>query len=75
MGRNQNSIGDRTDKKNPGETRFNRGASSPLARGTSRFVQTAAKSDCKGSTGSSGLYLMAVLGDEVLTEDLSPGLI
>ncbi len=25
-----------------------------------QFVPTAAKSDCKGSTGSSGLFLMAV---------------
>ncbi len=33
--RNQNSIGDRTEKKTLGETRLSRGASSPLARRTS----------------------------------------
>ncbi len=32
--RNQNSIGDRMEKKTLGETRLSRGASSPLARRT-----------------------------------------
>ncbi len=58
--RNQNSIGDRTEKKTLGETRLSQGASSPLARRTSSSIPTAAKSDCKGSTGSSGLFPMAV---------------
>ncbi len=39
MARNQNSIGDRTEKKTLGETRLSRGASSPLARGTSSLFQ------------------------------------
>ncbi len=58
--RNQNSIGDRTEKKTLGETRLSRGAISPLARRHSSSIPTAAKSDCKGSTGSRGLVLMAV---------------
>ncbi len=58
--RNQNSIGDRTEKKTLGETRFSRGAISPLARLPSSSIPTAAKSDCKDSTGSSGRLPMAV---------------
>ncbi len=57
--RNQNSIGDRTEEKTLGETRLSRGAISPLARRHSSSIPTAAKSDCKGSTGSRGLVLMA----------------
>ncbi len=37
--RNQNSIGDRTEKKTLGETRLSWGASSPLARWTSSLFQ------------------------------------
>ncbi len=37
--RNQNSIGDRMEKKTLGETRLSRGASSPLARQTSCLFQ------------------------------------
>ncbi len=58
--RNQNSIGDRTEKKTLGETRLSRGGISPLARRPSSSIPTAAKSYCKGSTGSSGLFPMAV---------------
>ncbi len=43
--RNQNSIGDRTEKKTLGETRLSRGAVSPLARRHSSSIPTAAKSD------------------------------
>ncbi len=43
--RNQNSIGDRTEKKTLGETRLSRGAISPLARRHSSSIATAAKSD------------------------------
>ncbi len=43
--RNQNSIGDRTEKKTLGETRLSRGATSPLARRHSSSIPTAAKSD------------------------------
>ncbi len=42
--RNQNSIGDRTEKKTLGETRLSRGAISPLARRHSSSIPTAAKS-------------------------------
>ncbi len=37
--RNQNSIDDRMEKQNLGETRLSRGASSPLARQTSSLFQ------------------------------------
>ncbi len=47
-------------EKTLGETRLSRGAISPLARRHSSSIPTAAKSDCKGSTGSSGLFPMAV---------------
>ncbi len=43
--RNQNSIGDRMEKKTLGETRLSRGAISPLARRHSSSIATAAKSD------------------------------
>ncbi len=43
--RNQNSIGDRTEKKTLGETRLSRGAISPLARRHSSSIPAAAKSD------------------------------
>ncbi len=59
MTRNQNSIGDRTEKKTLGETRLSRRANSPLARRTSSLVQLQ-QSQSKGSTGSSGLFPMAV---------------
>ncbi len=39
MARNQNAIGDRTEKKTLGEIRLSRGASSPLARRTSSLFQ------------------------------------
>ncbi len=59
--RNENSIGDRTEKKPWEKTRLSRGGSSPPAR-TNQYslFQTAAKSDCKSSTGSSGLFPMDV---------------
>ncbi len=57
--RNQNSIGDRAEKKTLGETRLSRGASSPLARRTSSLFQLQ-QNQCKGSTGSSGPIPMAV---------------
>ncbi len=41
--RNQNSIGDRTEKKTLGETRLSRGAISPLARRHNSSIPTAAK--------------------------------
>ncbi len=44
---NQNSIGDRMEKKKQ-------------AQSGGQFVPTTAKSDCKGSTGSSGLLPMVV---------------
>ncbi len=47
-------------KKTLGETRLSRGGISPLARRPSSSIPTAAKLDCKGSTGSSGLFPMAV---------------
>ncbi len=59
MARNQNSIGDRTEKKTwekPGSV----GGPVPGCWPDEPVVPTAAKSDCKGSTGSSGLFLMAV---------------
>ncbi len=60
MNQNQNSIGDRMEKKNNlGETRLSRGTSSPLARQTSSLFQLQQSQDCKGSTGSSGLFPMA----------------
>ncbi len=43
--RNQNSIGDRTEKKTLGETRLSRGTISPLARRHSSSIPAAAKSD------------------------------
>ncbi len=43
--RNQNSIGDRTEKKTLGETRLSWGAISPLARRPSSSIPAAAKSD------------------------------
>ncbi len=45
-GKEQNSIGDRTEKKKPWEeTRLSRGAISPLARRHSSSIPAAAKSD------------------------------
>ncbi len=43
-----------------GETRLSRGGISPLARRHSSSIPTAAKPDSKGSTGSRGLFPMAV---------------
>ncbi len=57
--RNQNSIDDRTEKKNLGEIRLSRGGQFSGQK-NQQFVPTAAKSDCKGSTGSSGLFLLVV---------------
>ncbi len=60
MARNQNSIGDRTEKKKPWEKPGSvGGGSSPLARRTSSLFQLQ-QSQCKGSTGSSSLFPMAV---------------
>ncbi len=75
--RNQNSIGDRTEKKTLGETRLSRGAISPLARRHSSSIPTAAKSQSQ----IGGLIWFprscpdGCLGDGVLTGGLSLGLI
>ncbi len=57
--RNQNSIVDRMEKK-PWEKLGSVGGQFPPGQTNQQFVPTAAKSDCKGSTGSIGLFLMAV---------------
>ncbi len=65
--RNQNSIGDRMEKKKLGRNQFRGGGEVPrspfpvpLTKTNQQFVPTAAKLDCKGSTGSSGLFLVGV---------------
>ncbi len=61
--KNQNSIDYRMEKKTwekPGsgsETRLSQFSSGQTNQ---QFIQTAAKSDCKGSTGFSGIFSMAV---------------
>ncbi len=74
MARNQNSIGDRTEKKTLGETRLSRGAISPLARRHSSSIPTAAKSDWRAQLVPV-VFPDGCLGDGVLTGDLSLGLI
>ncbi len=57
---NQNSIGDRMEKKpweNPGSVG---GGQFSSGQTNQQFVPTAAKLDCRGSTGSSGLFPIAV---------------
>ncbi len=58
--RNENSIGDRTEKKTLGETRLSRGEQFSSGQTNHQFVPAAAKSECKGSTGSRSLSPMAV---------------
>ncbi len=72
--RNQNSIGDRTEKKTLGETRLSRGAISPLARRHSSSIPAAAKSDWRAHLVPE-VCPDGCLGDGVLTGDLSLGLI
>ncbi len=58
--RNQNSIGDRMEKKpweKPGSVA---GGQFPTGQTNQQFVPTVAKSECKWSTGSSGLSPMDV---------------
>ncbi len=57
--RNQNSIGDRTEKK-PWEKPGSVGGQFPSGQTNQQFVTTAAKSDCKGTIGSSGLNRAAI---------------
>ncbi len=57
--RNENSIGDRMEKK-PWEKPGSVGGPVPLWPDESVVVPTAAKSECKWSTGSSGLSPMDV---------------
>ncbi len=56
---NQNSIGDRTEK-NLGRNQAQSGDQFSSGQTNQQFVPTAAKSYCKGSTGSSGLFPMDV---------------
>ncbi len=58
-GKEQKIIGDKMEKK-PWEKPGSVGGQFPSGQTNQQFVPTAAKSDCKGSTGSSGLFLMAV---------------
>ncbi len=58
--RNQNSIGDRMEKKNIGRHQTQSGGQLPSGQTNQQFVPTAAKSECNGSNGSSGLFMMAV---------------
>ncbi len=72
--RNENSIGDRMEKKpweKPGSVG---GASSPLARRISSLFQLQQSQSVSGPLSSRGLP-DGCLGDEVLTGDLSLGLI
>ncbi len=73
--RNQNSIGDRMEKKTLGETRLSRGASSPPARRISSLFQLQQSQSVSGPLVPGGLSPDGCLGDEVLTGDLSLGLI
>ncbi len=58
--RNQNFISDRMEKKKLGRNRAQSGGQFSSSQKKQQFVPAAAKSDRKGSTGSSGLFLMAV---------------
>ncbi len=58
--RNQNSIGDRMEKKNLGRNQAQSGNQFSSGHTNQQFVPTAVKPDCKGSTSSSGLFPMAV---------------
>ncbi len=58
--RNKNSIGDRMEKKNLGRNKAQSEGQFPFDQMNQQFVPSAAKSDCKGSTGSSCLFPMAV---------------
>ncbi len=59
--RKQNSIGDATEwRKNLVRNQAQSGGQFPSGQTNQQFVPTEAKSDCKGSTGSSGLFPMAV---------------
>ncbi len=57
--RNQNSIGDRMEKK-PWEKQAQSGGQFSSGQKNQQFIPTAANSDCKGSPYSSGLFLMVV---------------
>ncbi len=72
--RNQNSIGDRMEKKTLGETRLSRGASSPPAKRTSNLFQLQQNQIVSGLLVS-GSFPDGCLGDGVLTGHLSLGLI
>ncbi len=75
MARNQNSIGDRTEEKpweKPGSV--GGGASSPLARRTSSLLQLQ-QSQIVRAPLVPVIFPDGCLGDEVLTGDLSLGLI
>ncbi len=72
--RNENSIGDRMEKKTLGETRLSRGASSPPARRISSLFQLQQSQSVSGPLVP-GVFPDGCLGDEVLTGDLSLGLI
>ncbi len=72
--RNENSIGDRMEKKTLGETRLSRGASSPPARRISSLFQLQQSQSVSGPLVP-GSFPDGCLGDEVLTGDLSLGLI
>ncbi len=69
IARNQNSIGDRMEKKTLGETRLSRGTSSPLARRTSSLFQLQ-QSQIVGAPLVPVVFPDGCLGDEVLTGDL-----
>ncbi len=71
--RNQNSIGDRTEKKTLGETRLSRGAISPLAR--RQQFNSLLQSQIGGLIWFPRSCPDGCLGDGVLTGDLSLGLI
>ncbi len=57
--RNQNSIGDRM-RKNLGRNQAHSGDQLSSGQTNQQFVPTAAKSDCKWSTGSSDIFPVAV---------------
>ncbi len=72
--RNQNSISDRMEKKPWEKTRLSRGASSPPARRISSLFQLQ-QSQIVMTPLVPGSFPDGCLGDEVLTGDLSLGLI
>ncbi len=72
--KNQNSIGDRTEKKTLGEIRLSRGASSPPARQTSSLFQIKQSQIVSGPLVP-GVFSRWLLSDGVLTGELSLGLI